>query len=77
MATLTSALNSEFTPAVGDFIVQVTNGTAILARKNTSGADFAATGSQISGAVIVSNPIAGAVYKFSAFSGNPAVQADQ
>lgn len=76
MATLVSALNTEFTPAVGDFIVQSTNGRAALMRKNVSGAGFAAVG-VISEAVIVSNPVAAAVYKMMAHEGTPVVQADQ
>lgn len=75
MATLTTALNAEFTPAAGDFIAQATGGTANLLRKNSSGAQFAPVG-QINGAVNVDNPIAGAVYKFSAPEG-VTVQADQ
>lgn len=77
MATLTSALDTEFTPAAGDFIAQVTNGYASLARKNSSGAAFASVGAPITGAVNVDNPIAGAVYKFVSYQGAPAVQADQ
>lgn len=76
MATLVSALNTEFTPAAGDFIVQSTNGRAALMRKNTSGAAFAAVG-VISEALIVSNPVADAVYKLVAHEGVPTVQADQ
>jgi hypothetical protein len=77
MTTIASALEKEFTPSVGDFIAQVTNGYATLARKNSSGAAFASVGEPINGAVIVDNPISGAVYKFVAYQGAPAVQADQ
>lgn len=76
MATLVSALETEFTPAAGDFIVQVTNGMANLLRKNTSGAPFSRVDC-IGSAVIVDNPVAGAIYKFQSVSGSPAVQADQ
>jgi hypothetical protein len=76
MATLVSALQTEFTPAAGDFIAQSTGGTAQLMRKNSSGAGFAGVG-LIDGAMIVSNPVAGAVYKFDTRSGSPSVQADQ
>lgn len=76
MATIATALNTEFTPAVGDFIAQSTNGDAALMRKNSAGAGFAAVG-VISEAAIVDNPVAGAVYKFVAHTGNPVVQADQ
>jgi hypothetical protein len=76
MATIASALDTEFTPAAGDFIVQCTNGTASLMRKNSSGAAFASIGS-VSEAVNVDNPVAGAVYKFRRETGSPAVQADQ
>ena len=75
MATLTAALDTDFTPAAGDFIAQATGGTANLLRKNSSGAQFAPVG-PINGAVTVDNPVAGAVYKFSAPTG-VTVQADQ
>ena len=77
MTTLVSALDTEFTPAVGDFNVQVTGGMATLLRKNTSGSAFAQVQSVISGAAVCSNPIAGAVYKFSSLSSATVVQAEQ
>lgn len=77
MATLVSALDTEFTPAVGDFNVQVSKGVATLLRKNASGAAFAVVQSVVSGAFVCSNPIAGAVYKFSAPDSTTVVQADQ
>lgn len=76
MATLVSALETEFTPAAGEFIAQATGGQASLMRKNTSGAGFAAVGI-IDTAVVVSNPVGGAVYKFVKHYGSPVVQADQ
>jgi hypothetical protein len=78
MATLASALDTPFTPAAGDFIVQATGGTAILERRNTSGAAWAGVG-EIVGAQIISNPVAGAQYQFRAGAGlgTPTVQADQ
>lgn len=78
MAALTTALDTEFTPAVGDFIVQVTAGPANLLRKNAAGADFAVVQALAAGsAVVVSNPVAGAVYMFTALVGTPSVRADQ
>lgn len=80
MATLTSALDTDFTPAAGDFIAQATGGSVQLLRKNSSGAAFALVGliGIGTGAVIVSNPVAGAVYRFSTTGGQVvAVQADQ
>ena len=79
MATLTTALDTEFTPAVGDFIVQCTGSPANLLRKNVTGlTDFAVVGTLMPGAAsIVSNPVAGAVYKFTAVSGTPSVSANQ
>lgn len=77
MATLVNALNAEFTPAVGTFIAQVTGGTADLMRKDTSGAAFAKVGQITNQAVNVTNPVAGAVYKFVSAAENPVVQADQ
>ena len=76
MATLVSALQTEFTPAAGDFIAQSTGGISSLLRKNSAGASFAAVG-EIDGAAIVANPVSGAVYKFDIRSGAPVVQADQ
>lgn len=77
MAALTTADDTEFTPAVGDFIAQSTGAAATLLRKNASGAAFASAGRLTPGqAVIVNNPIAGAVYKFAAEAG-AAVRADQ
>jgi hypothetical protein len=78
MATLVSALQTEFTPAAGDFIAQSTGGVASLLRKGSSGAAWAACpGGDIDGSVNVSNPVAGTVYKFDRLHGNPVVQADQ
>lgn len=81
MATIATQLNTVFTPAVGDFIVQVTNGTARLLRRNTAGAAWApcapVNGSlEISGAVTINNPVTGAQYMFQS-NGTPTVQADQ
>lgn len=77
MAALTTTLASDFTPAVGDFIVQVTGGSASLTRKNAPGAAVAVVGTIDSGAaVICSNPIAGAVYQLVSSSG-ATVRADQ
>ena len=77
MTSLVSSLDTEFTPAVGDFNVQVSTGVATLLRKNSSGVAFAVVQSVVSGAFVCSNPIAGAVYKFSAPSSSTVVQADQ
>jgi hypothetical protein len=76
MASLVSALETEFTPAVGDFIISVTGVPATLLRKNSSGTAFAVVEAGIVGAKICSNPIAAAVYKFQAH-GAATVQADQ
>lgn len=77
MATLVSALDTDFTPSVGDFIVQASAGAATLMRKNTSGAAFTPVGIIDKAGVIVSNPVAGAVYRLTAHIGTPTVQADQ
>lgn len=77
MAALTTANDTEFTPAAGDFIVQATGAAATLLRKNVSGAAFAAVGRVEPGVgYIVSNPVAAAVYKFAADAG-ATVRADQ
>lgn len=81
MATLVSALNTDFTPAAGDFIVQVTGGNGILMRRDTSGAPMARVGPAISGAVVVSNPVTGAIFQIQVAPGSTSqamvVQADQ
>lgn len=77
MTTLVSALDTDFTPAVGDFNVQVTGGVATLLRKNTAGSAFAVVQSVLAGAAVCSNPVAGAVYRFSSPSSTTAVQAEQ
>lgn len=77
MATLTTALEAEFTPGVGPFNVQSVGGQASLLRKGTAEAPFASVGEPFSGAYVVDNSVAGAVYKFSRYSGSPVVQADQ
>ena len=77
MASLVAALNTEFTPAVGDFIVSVTGSHATLMRKNSSSTAFAVVETGITGAKVCSNPIAGAVYKFTSNGGTATVQADQ
>ena len=77
MAALITTLATDFTPTVGDFVVQVTGGTATLTRRNVSGAATAIVGFLNSGdAVICSNPIAGAVYQIVSFNG-AIVRADQ
>ena len=66
----TTALDTEFTPAVGEFIAQATVADAVLLRKGASAAAFVYAGTILKDtAVNVSNPIAGAVYKFAAGSG--------
>ena len=83
MAALTTALNTEFTPLVGDFNVQCTVGLARLERKNAAGAAWAVVGDlEVGDAKVVSNPIAGAIYQFVARepfgdTGTPIVRADQ
>lgn len=87
MALLTTALDTEFTPAVGPFNVQVTDYPATLMRKNASAvATFAVvyphdfesyTGQQaFLGALVCQNYVAGAVYKFVS-GGAATVRADQ
>ncbi len=78
MATLIDVVTTVFTPAAGDFIVQVTGGVATLERRNTSGAAWSRVG-EITGneAMSVANPVAGAEFRFVTLSGTPAVRADQ
>lgn len=78
MATLTTSLNTAFTPAASDFVVQATGGVVALERRNTSGAAWVEVG-RFTGdmAPIVSNPVAGVQYRFVSITGSPSVQADQ
>ena len=79
MATIATALNTPFTPAAGDFIVQCSAGVAALERSNDADAPFVYVGT-ITGndAPIVSNPVAGARYQFRQIGSTTAVvQADQ
>lgn len=77
MTTLTTALNTEFTPAVGEFNAQASGGIAVLQRKQTAGAAFSEAGRIHNAAVVVSNPVAGAVFRFVSESAGVVVQADQ
>lgn len=77
MAALVTALDTEFTPAVGDFLVQATGGIATLERKAVSGAAFAQVGLVIGQALIVSNPVAGAIYRFRSDTASTVVRDDQ
>jgi hypothetical protein len=71
MASLTTSTDTDFTPAAGDFNVQVI-GSVQLVRKNSAGAPFALVQSIINGAVVVSNPVAGAVYRLTSMQGSAA-----
>lgn len=78
MATLTSALNTSFTPAAGTFVVQCNGGLVRLERQNSSGAAWAMVGDIKSGqAQNVDNPVAGPNYRFIGMVGTPVIQADQ
>lgn len=78
MAQIASAVNTPFTPAVGDFIVQCTGGVVGLQRRNAAAAAWVDVGTITSNeAPIVSNPIAGADYQFVTIVGTPTVRADQ
>jgi hypothetical protein len=92
MATISTSLNTAFTPGAGDFIVQVTGGAVQLQRRNTSGAAWANVPSPLnytmlgtstasplndSSAWTVANPVAGAQYRAVAVTGTPVFQADQ
>lgn len=80
MPTIASAPNTPFTPVVGSFIAQSTGGPANLERRNTAGAPFCILLRIDSDrAVVVSNPVAGADYQFTAVDPGepPTVQADQ
>lgn len=83
MATLKNTFDSDFTPAVGDFIVEV-SGTVRVLRKNTSASAKWSQVAEVSSldrayppAAVISNPVAGAVYRFEAMTIGATVQADQ
>lgn len=79
MATLTSTLDTDFTPAAGDFIISVKDGPINFTRQNSAGAPRVSLGFIANDAKIVSNPVAGAIYRFSsvAWATTATVQADQ
>lgn len=82
MALITSSdtLDTEFTPAAGDFIAQVSgNSAANLLRKDVSGAAFVLVGTIMGEAKVISNPVGGAIYKWTAVypASAPTVRADQ
>jgi hypothetical protein len=78
MATIASAVNTVFTPAVGSFVAQCTGGQVRIDRRNTSGAAWTTVGFIDFGtSVIVDNPVSGCQYQFTTTSGTPVVQADQ
>jgi hypothetical protein len=79
MATIATALDTPFTPAAGDFIVQCSAGTAALERSNDVDAPFVLVGFLTGNdAPIVANPVAGARYQFRQIGSTTAVvQADQ
>lgn len=76
MATLTTTVNTVFTPAAGDFIVQIASNDVTLERRNTAGAPWVPVGPKFNGALVIANPVAGADYRFTTI-GNAIVQADQ
>ena len=78
MATLSTALNTPFTPASGTFGLQVTGGAIRLEKRGTSGAAWAKVAEiYAENAALIDNPIAGADYRMIAIAGSPVVQADQ
>ena len=79
MANLTTALNTSFTPAAGDFIAQASGGLVWLQRRNTSSSVWVNIQPNVDalGAATVSNPVAGADYQFVSQYPNAIVSADQ
>jgi hypothetical protein len=74
LITGSDAFATDFTPAAGSFIAQASGSGADLLRANASGASYQLVG-RVAGAVIVDNPIAGAVFRWS--GANSTVRADQ
>jgi hypothetical protein len=80
MALLTSAINTEFVPAIGNFRVQATGGNVVLQSKPVAGSEFAKDAEVIGGeAKIIQNVVLGTIYRFvpAALSGPAVVRADQ
>lgn len=79
MASLSVLLNTAFTPAAGDFIVSCAGGTVQLLRSNDGTAAFCSLAMIHNEGKTVSNPVAGAQYKFVTVNPNetPAVAANQ
>lgn len=80
MALLSSTLATDFTPAIGDFIVQADGAPVTLLRRNAAGAALAQCGTiQPGQAVVIANPVSGAVYQVQAIPGTatPTFRADQ
>ncbi len=76
LITGSNALNSTFTPAAGDFTVDVQGGAVNLQRD--SGGGFIWVGRIEQGVgMVVSNPVASVNYRFTLAAGNPTVRADQ
>jgi hypothetical protein len=71
MASLTTSTDTDFTPAAGDFLIQV-KGSVQLVRKNSATPAFQLVQSIINAAVVVSNPVAGAVYQLTSMQGSAA-----
>ena len=80
MATIASAFDTEFTPSAANFIAQAAGGNVSLLRKNSAGAAFALVATVKDRALVIENPVAGAVYKFMPMQASTTgitVQADQ
>lgn len=77
MATLVSALDTVFTPAVGSFTVQVA-GKALLQRRNTSGDPWITVSPPVIGPKIFQSVSTGTQFKLTTTDGTtPAVKVDQ
>jgi hypothetical protein len=84
LITGSNVLGTTFTPAVGSFLVQATEGVAVLERRQSSGSAWARmqpplNGNSNNGASFkIDNPVAGVEYRFVALDGStPTVRADQ
>ncbi len=78
MTTLTTALNTAFTPATGVFTVQSSGGAARLDRSITAANAWTPVGNVAAGQVfVVENPVVGMDYMFVPLNGDPTVRADQ
>lgn len=71
-----NTIGASWTPAAGDFTVDVQGGAANLLRNAGGGFTHVGRVEQGTG-MVVSNPVAATAYRWEVAAGNPTVRADQ